>query len=155
MCVCVSLWGQVMRQLTAKAPLFVEKTIWSHNNAVEIRFKMIKLNVDFPIFASQHKTWHFNALKGAKGGLQYWLDTKIRGAPIIRLCAYVCVTQISRSIAKKVKAENKRFLHKTKVGISSEYYSILKGTLNRALCFCLVEYWINIYTYIYIPDRQT
>lgn len=83
-------------------------------------------------------------LKGGKGGVLYWLDTKIRGDPIIRVCAYVCVcvTQISKSLAKKVKAENKRFiyfLHKTKVGISSEYFSILKGTINRALCLCLVK----------------
>lgn len=88
-CVCVRLWGQVMRQLTAKAPLFVEKTIWSYNNAVKIRFKMIKLNVDFPIFASQHKTWHFNAGQGKQQ--LYWLDTKTTGAPIIRVCTCVCV----------------------------------------------------------------
>lgn len=128
------LWGQVMRQLTAKAPLFVEKTIWSYNNAVKIRFKMIKLNVDFPIFASQHKTWHFNAGQGKQQ--LYWLDTKTTGAPIIRVCTCVCVrvcvTQISRSIAKKVKAENKRFIyfvHKTKLGIPSEYFIILKGKI--------------------------
>lgn len=49
-------------------------------------------------------------LKDGKGGVLYWLDTKIRGDPIIRVCAYVCVCvllKLAEVLPRKSKPKTK------------------------------------------------